>query len=156
MQQIHSSIDIDAPASLVWAILTDFDAYKRCNPYMRAVLGKPTTGDTLRIALQGRARAVTSMSSLLTQVREPRELRWRQRQVAPGIYTTEHSFRIELLPAGGVRFHQTEQIKGLFASFLGRAGRRATEEGFHAMSHALKARAERMHENLVCAGDAVG
>lgn len=91
---------------------------------------------------------------MLTQVREPRELRWRQRYVAPGIYTTEHRFRIEPLPAGGVRFHLTEQIKGLFASLLGRGSRRATEEGFHSMSHALKVRAERMHENLMAAGDA--
>ncbi len=153
MQQIHSSIDIEAPASLVWAILTDFDAYKRWNPYLRAVLGKPTTGDTLSIALQGRTRAVTSISSLLTRVREPREMRWRQRLVAPGIYTTEHSLRIETLPAGGVRFHQTEQIKGLFASFLGRGSRRATEESFHAMSHALKTRAEHMQKSLAAAGD---
>jgi hypothetical protein len=149
VQQIHSSIDINAPAPLVWAILTDFDAYRRWNPYIRAARGKPTTGDTVQIALKGPSHAVTSLCTLMTRVLEPRELRWRRRHVAPGIYTTEHRFRIEALPAGGVRFHQTQQIKGLFAALFGRGSRRATEEGFHAMSHALKTRAERMHGNLL-------
>ncbi|MGE5337873.1 MAG: SRPBCC family protein [Gemmatimonadota bacterium] len=152
MQQIHSSIDIDAPDHLVWAILTDFGSYEQWNPYIRAVLGKPSAGNMMQIALRGQRRAIASMGSLLTRAREPCELRWRKRTFAPGLYTTEHRIRIEALPSGGVRFHQIELIKGLFASFLGRGGQRATEEGFHAMNHALKARAEGMYEGLVAAG----
>lgn len=154
MQQIHSSIDINAPASVVWSILTDFAVYKRWNPFIRAVLGRPRNGSELRMTLQRHGRAAESTSSTLTHVREPRELRWRRRHLAPGLYTTEHWFRIESLPDGGVRFHQTEQINGLFASFLGGDGHRATEESFHAMNHALKARAERLQAALLAAGDA--
>jgi len=154
MKQIHSSIDIKAPASAVWAILTDFAMYKRWNPYIGAILGRPNNGTALRMTLQRNGRAVMSTSSLLTHVREPRELRWRRRHLAPGLYTTERWFRIESLPAGGVRFHQSEQIKGLFASFLSRGNRRATEECFHAMNHALKARAERLQAGLDAAADA--
>lgn len=153
MQQIHSSIDIDAPAALVWAILTDFDSYQRWNPYIRAVVGKPSTGNALGMALQRQSHTIAASSSVLTLVREPRELRWRRRYLAPGVFTTEHRFRIELLPAGGVRFHQTALIKGLFASLLGRGARRTAEEGFHAMNHALKVRAERMQEGLLTAGE---
>jgi hypothetical protein len=153
MKQIHSSIDIKAPASVVWAILTDFAMYKRWNPYIRAILGRPTNGSALSMTLQRNGQAAMSTSSLLTHVREPRELRWRRRHLAPGLYTTEHWFRIESLPDGGVRFHQTEQINGLFSFFNG-GTRRATEESFHAMNHALKARAERLQAGLVAAGDA--
>jgi hypothetical protein len=154
MKQIHSSIDIKAPASVVWAILTDFATYKRWNPYIRAILGRPDKGGALRMTLQRNGRAAMSTSSLLTHVREPRELRWRRRHLVPGFYTTEHWFRIESLPAGGVRFHQTEQIKGLFASLLSAGSGRATEESFHAMNHALKARAERLQAGLDAADDA--
>ena len=155
MKQIHSSIEIKAPASVVWAILIDFATYKRWNPYILAILGQPDNGGALRMTLQRNGRAAMSTSCLLTHVREPRELRWRRRHLAPGLYTTEHWFRIESLPGGGVRFHQIEQTKGLFASFLRGGGRRATEESFHAMNHALKARAERLQAGLVAAGDAV-
>lgn len=154
MEQIHSSIDIKAPASAVWAILTDFAMYKRWNPYIRAILGRANDGDALTMTLQRNGRVAMSTSSLLTHVREPCELRWRRRHLAPGLYSTEHWFRIESLPGGGVRFHQTEQVKGLFASFLSRGGRRATEESFHAMNHALKARAERLQAGSAAAGDA--
>jgi hypothetical protein len=152
MQQIDSSIEIDAPASLVWALLTDFASYKRWNPFIRAVHGKPSTGNELRVILQRQGQVAESTNSLLTRVREPHELRWRQRLLAPGLYTIVHSFRIESLPAGRVRFHQTEQVKGLFASLLGRGTPRATEASFHAMNYALKAHAERMQAGLVAAG----
>jgi hypothetical protein len=154
MKQTHSSIDIMAPPSVVWAILTDFAMYKRWNPYIRAVLGRPKKGGVVEMTLQRNGRVAMSTNSLLTHVREPRELRWRRWHLAPGLYTTEHWFRIESLPDGGVRFHQTEQIKGLFASFLGKGSRRDTEESFHAMNHALKARAERLQAGLIASGDA--
>jgi len=153
MQQVHSCIDIDASASLVWAILTDFGSYKRWNPFIRSILGRPSNGNALRVTVQRPGCSPTSTNSTLTCLREPRELRWRHRRLAPALYGTEHRFRIESLPAGGVRFHQTERIQGLFALFLGRVSQRATEEGFHAMNHALKARAERMGARLASPGN---
>jgi len=149
MQEIHLSVDIDAPAALVWAILTDFASYKRWNPFIRAILGKPSNGNALRITVQHQGRAIVSTSCMLTYLREPRELRWRPKRLVPGLYATEHRFRIEPLPAGGVRFHQTEQIRGLFASLLGQGNHRSTEESFHAMNHALKARAELIEARTV-------
>lgn len=144
MQQIHSSVDINAPASLVWAVLTDFAAYKRWNPFIRAILGTAGDGNRLRLTLQREGCPPLSTTSTLTFLREPRELRWRQSRMFPALFATEHRFRIESLPAGGVRFHLTEQVNGLLASALGRGSKRATEESFHLMNHALKARAERL------------
>jgi hypothetical protein len=152
--QLHSSVDIDASASLVWAILTDFGSYKRWNPVIRAVLGKPSNGNRLRLTLQRQGQAPLSAISTLTYLREPRELRWRQKRLVPFLFATEHRFRIESLPSGGVRFHQSEQVDGLLASLLGRGSRRLTEEGFHLMNHALKARAERMDARSAMSDDA--
>ena len=151
MKQIRSSIDIDAPASLVWAILTDFGSYKRWNPFIRAIFGKPDHGNALQVTLKRHGRAPLSTSSTLTYLREPRELRWRQKRLAPGFFATEHRFRIESLPAGGVRFHQIEQIQGLFASVMARGRQRATEEAFNVMNRALKARAERVGAHFASA-----
>jgi hypothetical protein len=152
--QLHSSVDIDASASLVWAILTDFASYKRWNPFIRGILGKPSNGNRLRLTVQRQGQAPQSTTSTLTYLREPRELRWRQKRLIPALFATEHRFRIESLPAGGVRFHLTEQVDGLFASLLGRGNRRLTEESFHLMNHALKARAERMGSRQSPADDA--
>lgn len=142
MQLIRSSVDIDASAAMVWAILTDFASYKRWNPFIRAIAGAPGTGSRLTLTLQCQGCQPLSTGCTLTFVREPRELRWRRKRIAAVLYATEHRFRIEPLPAGGVRFHQSEQIEGLLASLLGRGKLRATEQDFHAMNYALKARAE--------------
>jgi len=144
LRQIHSSVDIDAPASLVWAVLTDFASYKRWNPFIRAILGTASNGNRLRLTVQREGCPPLSTTSILTYLREPRELRWRQSRMFPALFGTEHRFRIESLPAGGVRFHVTEQVNGLLASLLGRGSKRTTEESFHLMNHALKARAERL------------
>lgn len=154
VQQIHSSIDIDASASLVWAVLTDFSSYRRWNPFIRAILGKASNGNRLRLTVQRQGCPPLSTTSILTYLREPRELRWRQVRFLPALFATEHRFRIESLPAGGVRFHLTEQVEGLFASLLGRGSRRTTEESFHLMNHALKARAERMGARSAMTDDA--
>jgi len=154
MLQLHASVDIDASALLVWAILTDFASYRRWNPFIRAILGKSSNGNRLRLTLQRHGQPVQAATSTLTYLREPRELRWRQTRLVPFLFATEHRFRIESLPAGGVRFHLTEQVEGLFASLLGRSRQRATEESFHLMNHALKARAERMGARLASVADA--
>ena len=154
MLQLHASVDIDASASMVWAILTDFASYKRWNPFIRAILGKASNGNRLRLTLQRHGQPAQPTTSTLTYLREPRELRWRQTRLMPFLFATEHRFRIESLPAGGVRFHLTEQVEGLFASLLGRNRQRATEESFHLMNHALKARAERMGARLASVADA--
>lgn len=143
MRQIHASVDIDATASLVWAILTDFASYQRWNPFIRAIHGRADSGKSVRLTLQRQGHAPLSTRSTLTHVREPRELRWRRRLLLPALFASEHRFRIESRPDGGVRFHQTEHIAGLLAPLLSRERLRATEQDFHAMNHALKTRAER-------------
>jgi len=146
--QLHASVDIDASASRVWSILTDFASYRQWNPFVRAILGHASNGNRLRLTLQRHRQPEQSTTSTLTFLRERAELRWRQTRLLPFLFATEHRFLIESLPAGGVRFHLTEQIGGLFASLMGRNQQRAIEESFHLMNHALKARAERMGERL--------
>ncbi|MBS1116012.1 MAG: hypothetical protein H6Q87_396, partial [candidate division NC10 bacterium] len=39
MQRISTSIDIAAPVERVWAVLMDFPAYSRWNPFIVALVG---------------------------------------------------------------------------------------------------------------------
>lgn len=148
MREISTYVDIEAGPALVWAILTDFGAYRRWNPLMRSVLGALHRGNTLRITEHhssgnhGGAK-VTTVDRTLKQVREPRELYWLGGRAPAWFYATERRFRIESLAAGGVRFHQSERFRGLLVPFLWSALCRDLTPDFHAMNKALKARAER-------------
>ncbi len=148
MQQVQTHIDIAAPASLVWAILADFRTYRRWNPLIRAVLGQPWTGTRIEMQLRLQGGEDVSVCSTMVRVREPRELRWLERWVVPGLFKSERRFRIESLPEGGVRFHHGEQAWGIMVPLLNQRRRLRAKPGFDAMNNALKQRAER-----ACAGD---
>jgi hypothetical protein len=49
VNDIHTSIDIDAPAETVWAVLTDFGTYPEWNPRSR-ISGVPAVGELLVVA----------------------------------------------------------------------------------------------------------
>jgi hypothetical protein len=71
------------------------------------------------------------------------ELRWLGRLLLPGLFDGEHSFRIEPIGPGLVRFVQTERFRGLLVPFLYPLIRGSTKQGFLAMNQALKNRSER-------------
>ena len=150
MREIATHVDINAEAALVWDILTDFATYQRWNPLVRSVLGAARRGDTIviteRHGHRGTARKPgrsATMRRIVKHIREPLELHWLGRWGLDSIYATERRFRIESLRAGGVRFHQSEQFRGVAVPFLWSGLRRDLIPGFHAMNRALKARAER-------------
>lgn len=147
MRQVHTFIDIHAPASLVWAILADFGTYRRWNPLIRGILGRPTTGAEIEVRLRSLQGNDVSIRSKIVRAREPRELRWLDRWTMPGMFSSERRFRIESLPEGGVRFHHGEQAKGLMAPLLSRRRQLRSKAELDGMNTALKKRAERAYAN---------
>jgi hypothetical protein len=71
-----------------------------------------------------------------------RELRWRGRLLAPGLFESEHFFRLEE-QSGTVHFVHGDTFSGLAVGLM-RGRLAATHRGFEAMNAALKKRAEAM------------
>ena len=55
VKELHSEIQIDAPAERVWKLLTDFDSYPQWNPFIRNIGGLPAPGERLEVLLHHRA-----------------------------------------------------------------------------------------------------
>lgn len=147
MREVQTYIDIQAPASLVWDILADFGTYRRWNPLIRGILGRPTTGAKIEVRLRLPQGNDVSIRSMIVRAREPRELRWLDRWTVPGMFSSERRFRIESLPEGGVRFHHAEQVNGMMAPLLIQRRQLRTKSALDAMNTALKQRAERAYAN---------
>ena len=147
MQQVQTYIDIQAPASLVWAIVADFGTCGRWNPLIRSVLGRPSAGAEIELRLRTPQGGNVNIRSTVMRSRAPRELRWLDRWSLPGRLSSERRFRIESLPEGGVRFHHGEQVQGLMAPLLSQRRRMRSESALEGMNTALKQRAERAHAN---------
>ena len=142
MKQLHTQIEIDAPAKRVWELLTDFASYPQWNPFIRHISGRLAPGERLRARLEPPGgRAMTFKPKVLTA--EPnRELRWLGHLLVPGLFDGEHSFTIEPMAEDRVRFVQREAFKGLLVPLFARGLEANTRRGFEQMNGALKERAE--------------
>jgi hypothetical protein len=142
MKELHSQIDIDAPAERVWHLLTDFASYTQWNPFIRSISGEPRVGERLEVRIEPPgARGMTFKPAVLNA--EPdRELRWLGRVLAPGLFDGEHSLEIQPLEGNRVRFVQREAFRGLLVPLFARGLLENTRRGFEEMNRALKERAE--------------
>ncbi|MBX0323421.1 SRPBCC domain-containing protein [Halomicroarcula sp. F13] len=142
MPEVSASIDVPAPPSVVWTVLTDVDAYPKWNTLL-AVDGEFTVGESVSARLSVPGLPTVSFSPEITAVDPPRELRWRSRLFG---YDAEHSFLLEPSGGGGTRFVQHETIDGPFAGHIvDRLGRRM-RRGFEQMNVGVRRRAIELTE----------
>lgn len=145
MRELTTSIDIDAPPETVWTVLTDFTQYPAWNPFVR-VVGRPNEGARLVVDLTPPGERGFRFRPTVTRVDRPRELRWLGHLLVPGLYDGEHRFVLDATADGGTRLTHAESFGGVLAGVVNRFVGAATEQGFHEMNAALKARAESVAE----------
>jgi hypothetical protein len=141
-KELHSEIEIDAPAERVWRVLTDFASYPKWNPFIRSISGEPTTGEGLEVRLEPPGGQGMTFKPKVLKAEDNRELRWLGNLLVPGLFDGEHSFTIQPLEENRVRFVQREAFKGLLVPLFARSLETNTQRGFEEMNRALKERAE--------------
>jgi hypothetical protein len=138
MKTVSSAIDIDAPPSQVWAVLTDLAAYPEWNPLFPQASGQIAVGQRLTLASRPAAGRTMTIRPKLLAVHPGAELRWVSS--LPGVIGGEHSFT--LTPVGdGTRLVQSETFRGLLVPLSGKTIA-AAEADFAALNRALKRRVE--------------
>jgi hypothetical protein len=141
MRELRREIDIDAPPSAVWAVLTDTGSYPDWNPFISRFSGDLREGAKLDVRIEPPGgRAMTFKPTVLT-VENERELRWLGRFLLRGLFDGEHIFELEALGDDRTRFTQAERFTGILVRAFGSTLDK-TELGFEQMNSALKARAE--------------
>jgi hypothetical protein len=142
VKELINEIEIEASASRVWQVLTDFSSYPEWNPFIRRISGQPKEGRRLKVYIEPpRSRGRVFRPKVL-KAQPPRELRWLGRLLIPGLFDGDHLFSIERLGSGRVRFVQREIFSGLLVSFLIRGLDAKIRLGFEQMNQALKLRTE--------------
>jgi len=140
-RRIETTVDIDAPPSRVWALLTDFARMGAWNPFITAISGDLAPGATLSVQVSPPGKGTMRFTPVVLTVRPERELRWRGKLLLPGLFDGEHYFLLEPLGADRTRLLHGENFSGLLVGPL--AGMLpATEQGFAAMNAALAREAQ--------------
>ncbi len=140
--EIVAALEIDATPERVWEVLTDFAAYRQWNSLFWPEPGEVRPGARIRVRLRLAGGLRSSFVAEVTDCQPGRCFDWRGR-LAGGLLEGRHSFTIESLAPGRVRFVQREVFSGplaplhmlLMGGWLRRAYARVNEE--------LRARAER-------------
>lgn len=141
MQVLDASIEIDAPAERVWDVLADTRRYPEWNPFVTGIAGELREGAPIKFTVRAPGRAPVTFSARVTRLVPGRELRWRGRWFAPGLFDGDHALTVEALGEGRSRFRTREEVTGLLLPLLGTAMRQ-TQAGFEELCRAVKARAE--------------
>jgi len=141
-RRIETNIEIDATASRIWALLTDFARMPFWNPFIKSISGNLVQGDRLSVAIAPPGKSRVWFTPTVLTVRPQCELRWLGHMLIPGFFDGEHYFLLE--PIGDEKTHLTqgEKFSGLLVALLSGA-LSATATGFEAMNTALKREAER-------------
>jgi hypothetical protein len=144
MKELHSEIEIQAPAERVWQLLTDFASFPQWNPFIRKASGAIQVGGRLEVNIQPSGASGMTFRPTVLKAEPNRELRWLGHLLIPGLFDGEHIFTIEPLDETRVRFTQREVFTGLLVPVFARGLDTDTRRGFEEMNQALKARAEQV------------
>ena len=138
---IEHTIEIDGTPEDVWTVLVDFGAYPDWNPYVLTLEGDASIGGRPRVTItQENWPDPITVEPLIIRAEAGRVLHWRGEVGRPGIFDTDHSFEIQPLAPGRVRFVQREEFRGSHAENVDLLARGYTEAAFRAMNEALAER----------------
>src|SRR5688572_18551718 len=108
MLELHTDIEIAAPATHVWSILTEFAAYPQWNPFLARVDGVPEPGQRLEVTFCPSGSKPMTMRPTVLHAEPGVRLTWLGRLAGvPKLFDGEHTFAIEPLGANRVRFVQS-------------------------------------------------
>jgi hypothetical protein len=140
---VTTAVDIDRPATQVWAVLTDFTGYPQWNPQIRRAEGELMAGRRVKLRMHPPTGRPVTIRPRVILVNPQRELRLRGS--LPGIFSGEHWFTLEPTEGSrGTHVTQGETYRGLIVPFIGRTVA-AARAGFEAYNSALKQRVETHH-----------
>ena len=144
LQEIKTEIEISAPSSKVWTIITDINNWKEWSPIIKDSNGTASVGSELTITMIGKeeGKEGPKYNPIITELDQPNYLRWRAHMLAGFIFTNYKVFELEET-SSGTRLTHTESFKGLLSPIICGQMEEGVPPMLNSMNKALKDLAER-------------
>lgn len=143
MRELRTEIDISAPPTKVWRIITDFQRWNEWNPIVNQASGVPSLGSKLSMTMRGEdGKDSMKYAPVVKEVDEPRFFRWRGVMMAGLLFTNDKIFELEET-SSGTRFVHSERFGGILVPVFWSKLEKGVPPMLHAMNDGLKQRAER-------------
>ena len=144
MQEIKTEIEISAPPSKVWGIITDIDKWQEWSPIINSSNGETTIGSKLSITMMGKEEGKDGpkYNPVITELNEPSYFHWRAHMIAGFIFTNDKIFELKETESGTHLTH-TETFKGLLAPIFCGQMEKGVPPMLNSINKALKELAEK-------------
>lgn len=141
------SVEIAAPAELVWSILVDLPSYPQWNPYTVKVESSLRLGEPVNLFLPDPTRPgeLLHVVEYLADFEPHRLLAWEMIASADNPDAARREQIIESTGPRSCRYHTTDQFLGPTADQVMANHGPWVKQGFDAVALALKTRAEALH-----------
>ncbi len=139
---IETTIRIQAPITLVWNILTDFQKYPAWSPTIKEFKGIPKEGSRTKVLLSQPGGSSITMNPIFLAIKPNLELRWKGSLLIKGIFDGEHYFLLREIEDEITELVQGEKFSGILVPFLKKMIHGNTKKGFELFNQAIKERAE--------------
>jgi hypothetical protein len=140
-KEIVAEIEINAPPTHVWQVLTVFEKYPVWNPFIKKISGRPIRNEKLEVHMPDPRGGTIILNPTVLAAERDRELGWLGRSEGD-VFNGEHRFLIEPLENNKVHFTQSEKFTGSMVASLEGWIDTALKQNFEDMNRALKQRAE--------------
>lgn len=148
MQIIESRIEINAPKSLVWEVLLDFDNYPIWNPFTPRIDCDLLIGNELGLhvdmKMDGKIRI---QKETLLWHKPGNSIAWGITKTFP--VRTERAQIIEELSPNRTSYYTYDKFWGLLVPIVMLGFRKDIQQGFDAVAQGLKQRAEELHTQSI-------
>ena len=143
MREIRTEIEIAAPVTKVWSILTDFDNWKGWNPIVDQASGVASPGSKLSMTLRcGDGKEGNKYMPVVTNVEDPKSFRWRATMMAGFLFTNDKVLELEET-GSGTRLVHIEAFSGILVPLLWGKMEKSIAPMLESMNDALKIKAEK-------------
>ena len=137
---ITQSVEVDAPAAVVWDVIADLPRYGEWNPFVVAAVSSLKPGDAIDMRVKLGAR-VRPQREWIVSVQPGGGFAYDMTPVRLGL-SSHRTHRIESRGEARSLYTSYFHLEGWLRHLVVLAARRQLEAGFGAMTAAIKVRAE--------------
>ena len=140
--EIKTEILIQATASKIWTILTDFENYPNWNPFIQSITGEVKKGKKIKVRIRQSESNEMAFNPKILNYEVNKQIVWLGHLLFSGVFDGEHKFELIDNGNGTTTFKQSEKFKGILVPFLKKQLEHNTKNGFEEMNKKLKDLAE--------------
>lgn len=141
---IDRRAEVDAPASVVWQVLTDLDGYGKWNPFVPECRSTLRPGDTIEMRVKLGKRTSRQVEVMTGFDDGARSFSYRMKSLPFGALSSQRVQRIEEIDDGRCRYHTHFELQGWLVPVVKGLLGRDLDIGFSGMTQGLKRRSEQM------------